>query len=483
MTRTKKAGKAIIIGGSIAGLLSARVLSDYYAEVLIMDKDELPTVLQDRSGTPQAFHPHRFTTRGKMITEGFFPGFEDELVANGAPSSWNKTVFNSNQYGSITGQYQRNDIKFSRANLESVIRQRVLSIPHVHVLAKHDVIRLLASPDHTAVTGVLVRDRSAAGTVTEVKADLVVDASGRFSKLPVWLEELGYEVPRPDVLKVNIGYSTQRYQVPPHMTDLIEKWDVINIAGQPATGTFTGVFSFIENQVAEVVLYRPGGHFPPTDEKAYRQAIAELPSSLIKETMEGLEPITVVRGYRVPELYRHRYEQMKDWPSGLLVLGDAFCIFDPIFGQGMTVAAIEAERLDACLRQHRENPIPDFEKHVLGHIQAAIEPAWWLNCAADIQWKGVEYAGRDPLEGITFVSNVMNLLLKEATTKQNFPWYGLYWGVNTLSQPPRAIFNAHTVAEILGASEEGKPLLTEIMSTHEGKTLEEILDEIIPFKE
>ncbi|MFJ9498226.1 FAD-dependent oxidoreductase [Brevibacillus centrosporus] len=483
MDEMEKAGKAIVIGGSIAGLLAARVLSDYYTEVLILDKDELPTEPQERLGTPHAFHPHRFTARGKMITERFFPGFENDLVANGAPSSFNKTVCNSNQYGSITGPYQRNDIKFSRANLESVIRRRVQDIPHVHVLDRQDVIGLLPSPDHTAVTGVLVRNRKEPGQVTEARADLVVDTSGRFSKLPQWLAEMGYEVPCPDVLRANIGYSTQRFQVPHHLTYLIEKWDVINIAGQPATGTFTGVFSFIENQVAEMLLYRPGGNYPPTDEKGYRQAIAELPSPLIAEILEGLEPLTTIRSYRVPELYRHRYEQMTRWPSGLLVLGDAFCIFDPIFGQGMTVAAIEAEKLDACLRQQQVNPQLDFEKEVLVCMQAAIEPAWWLNCATDIQWEGVEYDGSDSLQGITFISRVMSLLLQEATAKQNLPWYGLYWGVNTLSQSPRDIFNAQTVSEILGTSDEGRQLLAELQQTHHGMSLEEILDEIIPFKE
>lgn len=272
MGKMEKSGKSIVIGGSIAGLLAARVLSDYYTEVLILDKDELPTEPQERLGTPHAFHPHRFTARGKMITERFFPGFENDLVANGAPSSFNKTVCNSNQYGSITGPYQRNDIKFSRANLESVIRRRVQDIPHVHVLDRQDVIGLLPTPDHTAVTGVLVRNRKEPGQVTEARADLVVDTSGRFSKLPQWLAEMGYEVPRPDVLRANIGYSTQRFQVPHHLTYLIEKWDVINIAGQPATGTFTGVFSFIENQVAEMLLYRPGDTLRQMRKHTYKRS-------------------------------------------------------------------------------------------------------------------------------------------------------------------------------------------------------------------
>ncbi|MGG3491742.1 FAD dependent oxidoreductase [Brevibacillus choshinensis] len=482
MTYIQKEGKAIIIGGSMAGLLTARVLSDYYAEVWILEKDELPEKPEDRLGTPHAFHPHRFTQRGKMITERFFPGFEEDLVANGAPSSLNKTAYNQNQYGIMSGPYQRNDIKFSRAVLEWVIRRRVQKIPHVQFLARHDVIRLSTSADLCTITGVVVRERGSSEQETTFASDLVVDTSGRFSKLPQWLADMGYEVPRPDLLKVNLGYSTQRYQVPPHLTQLTEQWDVINIAGQPETGSFTGVFSFIENQVAEVLLYRPGGQFPPTNAEAYKQAIAELPSPLIAEVLEGLEPLSGVKSYRVPELYRHRYEKMESWPAGLLVLGDAFCIFDPIFGQGMTVAAIEAEKLDSCLREQRNHPKAGFELRVLRHLQDVIEPAWWLNCAADLQWEGVTYAASEPLQGITFGSKVMNLLLKEATTKKNFQLYGLYWTVNTLYHSPRAIFNPQMVADILNASEEGQYLLAEL-SGESGRPLAEVLEEIIPFKE
>lgn len=482
MTNIQKEGKAIIIGGSIAGLLTARVLSDYYAEAWIMEKDELPEKPEDRLGTPHAFHPHRFTQRGKMITERFFPGFEEDLVANGAPSSLNKTAYNSNQYGIMSGPYQRNDIKFSRAMLEWVIRRGVQRIPHVQFLARHDVVRLNTSTDRCTITGVVVRERGSLEQETTFPSDLVVDTSGRFSKLPQWLADMDYEVPSPDLLKVNLGYSTQRFQVPPLLTQITEQWDVINIAGQPANGTFTGVFSFIENQVAEVLLYRPGGQFPPTNAEAYKQAIAELPSPLIAEVLEGLEPVSEVKGYRVPELYRHRYEKMERWPAGLLVLGDAFCIFDPIFGQGMTVAAIEAERLDSCLREQRIHPKAGFEQRVLRYLQEAIEPAWWLNCAADIQWEGVTYAGSESIQGITFVSKVMNLLLKEATTKQMFQLYGLYWAVNSLAQSPRAIFNPQMVTDILSASKEGKHLLAEI-SGESGRPLAEVLDEIIPFKE
>ncbi|WP_282939949.1 FAD dependent oxidoreductase [Paenibacillus sp. RC67] len=479
MNGIQQKGKVVIIGGSIAGLLTARVVSDYYEEVLIVDKDHFPKQPQERNCTPQAYHPHRFTNRGKTITARLFPGYEEDLLAQGSPSSLNKTIHNMNQYGSMVGKYPRNDIKFSRAVLEWVLRERVKQIANVRFLPDHDVLQLVTTSDRTAVTGVQVRDRGQLGEETTLFADMVFDTSGRASKLSVWLEQMGYHVPAPDFLKVDIGYSTRRYKLPTKLAHIGEEWDAIVMAGQPAAGTFSGCFSFIENNIAEMLLYRPGGHFPPTDEEQFEQAIRGLSSPIISDILQQLEPLGPPRGFRVPKLYRHHYERMQQWPGGLLVLGDAFCIYDPIFGQGMTVAAIEAEALENCLRQQWDDPQPHFEQRVLQTIQGVIEPAWWLNCSNDLQWEGVEYISAEPLKGITFGQKYMDLYLQLATTTQNWEQYGLYWAVNTLSVSPTEIMKPEIVKTVLSASEEGKQLLDELNQLY-GNSLEQALDQLLP---
>ncbi|MCZ8517186.1 FAD-dependent monooxygenase [Paenibacillus filicis] len=472
-----KMGNAIIIGGGIAGLLTARVLSDYYEDVLIVEKDEFPQKPEDRSGTPHAFHPHRFTVQGRLITNRLFPGYEDDLAANGARGVMQKTVYNMNQYGVMEFLYPRNEYKFSRALLEWVFRKHVNQLPNVRFLPQHDVTRLETTADRAAVIGIRVRDRRDEGQEKSLSADLVIDTGGRFSKLSAWLEELGYNVPEPDRLKVSIGYSTRRYRIPAGRVHLLDKWDTINIAGQPANGTYTGVFSIIENDVAEVVLYRPGGHYPPTRADEFEQAVAQLPSPLISEIVRELEPLTAPRGYRVPELYRHRYARMNRWPSGLLALGDTLCIYDPIFGQGMTVAAIEAERLEIILKEQRH--APNFEKRVLQQLEEVIDPAYWLNCANDMLWEGVEYAGAEPLKGIDFGKRYMELCLKHATMMRDFRLYGMYWAVNTLTVSPREIYDPQVVRDVLMASEEGMQWLEELLQSY-GRPLEEILEHELP---
>ncbi|WP_028778654.1 NAD(P)/FAD-dependent oxidoreductase [Shimazuella kribbensis] len=440
--------RAIIIGGSMGGLLTASVLSEYFTEVLIIERDELPEKPMDRVGTPQGFHPHRFTPRLKIILERLFPGYNDVLLENGASELLNKYVCQINQYGKITiGPNPRKDTACSRALMEWTIREYVKKISNVRFLVKHDVIGLQTTADHTTVTGVHLRDRTLKQEKT-LTADMVFDISGRGSKLVPWLQQFGYEVPTPDRLKVALAYSTRRFRIPAH---LAEKWDVIRIAGHPSTETFTGVLSTIENDVAEVLLYGLGGRYPSTKPDEYLQEAARLSNPLIAEVIQELEPITAPRGFRVPELIRQRFEQMERWPAGLLVLGDAFCNVDPIFGQGITMASVEAEMLEKCLQEQKKQPVSNFEQYALKRIQDAIEPGWWLNCAADLAWTGVEYVGQ-PLKGIDFASKYLEIYLKHATVQQNLKQYGMYWAVNTLLFSPRVLFNPEMIASVMASA-------------------------------
>ncbi|WP_318773051.1 FAD-dependent oxidoreductase [Bacillus gobiensis] len=212
----KNTERVIVIGGSIAGLLAARVLSGYYNEVLIIDRDDFPDKPENRSGTPQAFQPHRLTPRGILILGRFFPGYNEELLAHGAPSALNKLNHMINSYGSMVMANQENEATFSRALLEWVLRKRVQAISNVRFLCKKEVIRLLSSTDRSTITGIQVRDRdSAEQQQQKITANLVIDTSGRFSKVVRWLTEIGYAVPKPEMLKVSLGYSTRHYRISP----------------------------------------------------------------------------------------------------------------------------------------------------------------------------------------------------------------------------------------------------------------------------
>ncbi|MDY0395040.1 FAD dependent oxidoreductase [Virgibacillus halophilus] len=398
-----KMNRAVIIGGGIGGLLTAKVVSNYYKEVLIVDRDDFPEKPENRSGIPQGYQPHRLTPRGKMIIEGFFPGLSEELLEKGAALTQNKVYRFTNPYGILSMPNSERDLMCSRALLEWGIRQRIKENTNIQFVSKHIVNGLQTSPDQMTVTGIHVKERGQSRRQKVIPADMVIDTSGRQSKLTNWLQELGNKIPAPDVLKVSLGYSTRHYKIP---ADLDKKWALIHVEGRPIYRENTGIFAMIENNSAEMLIWNAGGNYPSTDAVEYEQAVADLADPIIKKVWENIDPITPPKGYRIKELFRNRFEKMNRWPSGLLVLGDALCNFDPIYGQGMTMAAIEVEVLETCMQNQQINPRLNFERSVLQKFQEEIEPVWWLNCVADLSRPGVEYVG-EPLKGVSFCTEIL----------------------------------------------------------------------------
>ncbi|MBE4939706.1 FAD dependent oxidoreductase [Bacillus thuringiensis] len=476
----QKREKALVIGAGIAGLLTARVLSSYFETVIVVEKDELPQKPSERPGTPQDFHPHRVLPRGEIIMNRFFPGYVDDLLNLGAHNVKNDKMIRFSPYGALELVIERKGAASSRALLEWTIRQRVQEIPNVHFYSKQAVTGLLASSDHKRVIGIHIQERDELKTKRTVLTDLVVDTCGRQSKLNKWLTSMGYEVPEPERLKVNFGYSTRYYKVPSYIK---EKLSAIS-EGDPAKNVGAVGLLYIEDNIAQALLFVAGGmHYPPTNSKEYEKELDSLVTPMMRELIKELEPISVPRGFRAQESIRQHFEQMENWPSGLLVLGDAFCNFDPIYGQGMTVAAIEAEMLDACLKEHSTHK-PGFERKVLQRMQQAIEPAWWLSSIADLRWKGVEHVGVVPLKGVKFAQKYFDLYLKQAVKQARegkSTMLQKYIMMNGLVHSPHEIINSDMLRMLINGDEssEENELLNELGEVNK-KSMQERIHELIP---
>ncbi|NKX61445.1 FAD dependent oxidoreductase [Bacillus cereus] len=476
----QKREKALVIGAGIAGLLTARVLSSYFETVIVVEKDELPQKPSERPGTPQDFHPHRVLPRGEIIMNRFFPGYVDDLLNLGAHNIKNDKMIRFSPYGALELVIERKGAASSRALLEWTIRQRVQEIPNVHFYSKQAVTGLIASSDHKRVIGIHIQERDELKTKRTVLTDLVVDTCGRQSKLNKWLTSMGYDVPEPERLKVNFGYSTRYYKVPSHIK---EKLSAIS-EGDPAKNVGAVGLLYIEDNIAQALLFVAGGmHYPPTNSKEYEKELNSLVTPMMRELIKELEPISVPRGFRAQESTRQHFEQMENWPSGLLVLGDAFCNFDPIYGQGMTVAAIEAEMLDTCLKEH-SNHKPGFERKVLQRMQQAIEPAWWLSSIADLRWKGVEHVGAVPLKGVKFAQKYFDLYLKQAVKQANEGNSSMlqkYIMMNGLVHSPHEILNSDMLRMLINGDEssEENELLNELGEVNK-KSMQERIHELIP---
>jgi 2-polyprenyl-6-methoxyphenol hydroxylase-like FAD-dependent oxidoreductase len=378
---------AVVVGGSIAGLLAARVLADHFQQVTILEQDRLqpgPTV---RKGAPQAQHLHALLARGRAIVERLFPGVFAEIQADGGLTAemgpdvlyYHFGTFRPRVPTGLVGQLQ------SRPLLEWGLRRRLSAVPNVRTVHECTVTALSASDDRRRITG--VRLRREGGEEAHEAADLVVDASGRGSRTPRWLEALGFPPVEETEVRVDVGYSTRLFRLAPRPRD----WKVLLVFPRPPAERRLGVLTAIEGGQWICMLAGWLHDYPPGDEAGFLDYARSLPSPALHEAIRDAEPLGPVAVHRFPSNLRRHYERMPRFPEGLAVVGDAQCSFNPIYAQGMTTAALQVEALEQALRQP---PDAELSRRIGRLTAAAIDGSWDMATAEDYRFP--EVAGRRP---------------------------------------------------------------------------------------
>jgi len=387
----KIAEHAVVLGASMGGLLAARVLADFYEAVTVVERDVFTDDAANRRGVPQGQHGHVVLPRCSQVLDELFPGFLDELVAGGVP------VWDDGDLARIdvsvgghrlcrSGSLRNRDSYQyypSRPFLESQLRQRLQAIPNVKLLDGHDVAGLTSNRDR--VTGARVVNRHGGGETT-VTADLVVDATGRGSRTPTFLDELGYGRPREDEVVVQLAYASQLLRIPPGTLD-VGLFGVFPEPGRPTTFAFVGY----ENDTWMLTLGGMLGQQPPTERAAMLKFGEQLASASVLAALRDAELLEEPARYRVPSNRWRRYDKMRRIPDGLIVCGDAICSFNPVYGQGMTVASIEAIVLRDCLRRGDR----DLPRRFFRATAKKIRVAWQIAVGSDLTLP--EVAGPRPL--------------------------------------------------------------------------------------
>jgi 2-polyprenyl-6-methoxyphenol hydroxylase-like FAD-dependent oxidoreductase len=379
--RTTASGHAVVIGGSMAGLLAARVLADHYQRVTLIERDVFPGVGENRKGVPHGQHLHGFHPRGREILDELFPGFTDAMVAAGAVRCDVLADMRVQIWGSPLMQSPIGlpALWASRPFLEGHVREHVRALPEVTVLDGHSVAGLAASADRRRITGVEVDGPG--GTSQFIEAGLVVDASGRGSRTGRWLTELGYEAPAEDRVEIGLGYSTRTYRLRPDALD----GDVMILTAATPSSPRLGVLAATEGGRHMVTLGGICGDYPPTDPAEFDEFAASLLFPDISMGLKDAEPVGDTVTFRFPASRRKRYERLRDFPVGLIAIGDAVCSFNPVYGQGMTVAAMEAMTLRQVLATGGiEQPRRYFKA-----IARTIDIPWDIAVGADLAFPAV----------------------------------------------------------------------------------------------
>jgi 2-polyprenyl-6-methoxyphenol hydroxylase-like FAD-dependent oxidoreductase len=431
---------AVVIGGSMAGLWAAQVLLRHFARVAIVDRDSFPDGPVARKGVPQGRHVHVLLGRGMQVAEALFPGITAELAAAGAPEiNWGSDALT--YFGPTQAPRFHADVitrTSSRPLLEALLRQRLRANPRVVFLPDRDAIGLLHDTRTKKVLGVRLRQRDGRelGPVEELRADLTVDASGRDTKTPAWLQGLGYGETEEVTINAFLGYATRWYRPPAGFTP---DWKVLLIFGRFPHHPTGGVIFPIEDGRWIVTLSGMADRLPPTDEVGFREFARTLSHPSVYEAIKDAEPISPLYGYRRTENILRRYERLPRWPRNYAAIGDAVCAFNPVYGQGMTASGVAAQVLDRCLREGRT--MAEFQRRL---AQANAIP-WTLSTSADFRWPTTVGGTPDRLTRLMhrYMDYVQDLAAENVGVLKTFQ------EVLHMTAPPAALFRPPVLGRVL----------------------------------
>lgn len=452
MTKHQNWGKAVVVGGSYAGLVTARVLADFFDEVVVLERDPVDEDTGSHPGAPQGYHAHAMLAKGGEVLEKLFPGLREELRAAGAP------VFD---YGegidfllpAGTAPRTRTGVEiqtFTRDELERRLRRRVLALPQVTLLPGTSCTGLVRD-GQGRVSGLTYRQSEdegegggqSAGRTIELAADLLVDASGRSSALEGWLGKLGVTVPEQRTVKAKVTYTSMNFDRPEE--------------GHP--DFFVAYQMLFAPRVARagVLLAVEGGRWtcslfgfqdqPPTDDAGYLEFAHGLDNPHLAEQLARRTVQEPTYRYTNVDNRWRPYHLVKDWPDRLVAVGDAVCVFNPVYGQGLTVAAMEADLLHRMLGRRRaagrglDGAARDFQRRV-GRMLLA---PWTLSTNSDLMWNPSQQPA-----GARF-AHWYNTRLFRVAVKDAAVWSRFVQVVN-MTASPVVLFHPVVAAKVLAAA-------------------------------
>jgi 2-polyprenyl-6-methoxyphenol hydroxylase-like FAD-dependent oxidoreductase len=425
---------AVVIGGSMAGLMTARVLANHFAQVTVLERDYIDGRPAVHKSIPQGHHIHALLLGGLQILSSLYPDFTAKLEQLGAVrcrlgQDMAYLLPDGKAYSASGVVREPRDLGLdwylqSRELLEHCVRQCTRALAKVRSENNCTVQGL--SYNHGRVDG--IRYSSSNGAVS-LAADLVVDAGGRGSHVPRWLRELGFRTPAETTIGVDLAYASAKFKIPPYYDEPERVLGAVLPNPQYPNG---GAISEIEEDTWHVSLVGRFGQYPPTDEAGFFAFAKSLHTPKLYELLKDAERITDIVQHRFPTSVQRHYERLTAFPEGLLVLGDALCSFNPAYGQGMSVAALQVKALQQVLTERAAQPqgLDGLAQTFFPKVAEVITTPWLLAANLDLlfpQTKGERPP--DLEEGVRYFAAV------DALTKEDVEVHRLLTEVFQLTKP------------------------------------------------
>jgi 2-polyprenyl-6-methoxyphenol hydroxylase-like FAD-dependent oxidoreductase len=382
--------QAVVIGGSLAGLMTARVLADHFEAVTILERDHIEDQPALHQSIPQGHHLHTLLLGGQQVMASLYPDFVEKLAKLGAVRcrAGQDIVFYlpTGKAFSMTGTVREpRDLGFditchSRGLLEYCVRQCTRRHRNITFTDQSTVQGLVCTRGH--VRGVRYTQSGESRMLT---ADFVVDACGRQSQTPRWLTELGFQAPEATTIGVDIAYASTKFQMP---DDYDQREQLLVVMGPPPDFPNGAILEIIEHQTWHVTLGGRFGDYPPHDAAGFLAFAKALHSQHLYDLIKDAERVADITAYRFPTSVQRHYERLTTFPEGFVVLGDAISSFNPIYGQGMSSAALQVQALQQVLAE-REPGSRGLDRLALSFFQKAaeiIETPWNLAAGRDFAY-------------------------------------------------------------------------------------------------
>lgn len=434
---------AVVIGASMAGLMAARALSNHFAKVVVLERDPLVDDVQPRKGVPQAHHAHVLLTSGLNAIEHYYPGIIAEMEQGGVDRvAWAEEM---RWYQSGSWKTRKPvGISFypqARTRLEGRVRSWLCKRPGVEIRSGCSVQGLIYDSEHRAVNGVHITQD---GQSSDLQADLVVDAAGRGSRILKWLEDLGYSAPPKEVMPIDLVYVSRVYR----KTSAIRDWTGLACHPLPDVPR-GGILLPLDSEHWMLTLFGYLGEHPTTDSDGILRFVKALPIPDLYNALVDAEPASEPIKFEYPQQVRQRYDRVAHFPNSLLVVGDALCSFDPVFAQGMTIAAKEALALDHALTANADGEA--LRKAFFNACQQAIETPWLITKSEALRFKNMPGERSLFIRILQWYTGQVFALSAESTDA-----YRAFLDVMHLTHGPVAFFRPAVLGRVLGRALSGQ---------------------------